>query len=65
MEVLIATKNKGKIEKYSTILKSLNIDYYTLDDINLDIDINENGKNTTENAIIKAKPYYNKIKYPV
>ena len=35
MEVLIATKNKGKIEKYSTILKSLNIDYYTLDDINL------------------------------
>lgn len=65
MEVLIATKNKGKIEKYSTILKSLNIDYYTLDDINLDIDINENGKNTTENAIIKAKVYYNKIKSPV
>ena len=65
MEVLIATKNKGKIEKYSTILKSLNIDYYTLDDINLDIDINENGKNTTENAIIKAKAYYNKIKSPV
>ena len=39
MEVLIATKNKGKIEKYSTILKSLNIDYYTLDDINLDIGV--------------------------
>ena len=65
MKVLIATKNKGKIEKYSTILKSLNIDYCTLEDIDLDIDINEDGKNTTENAIIKAKAYYKKVQSPV
>jgi len=65
MKVLIATKNKGKIEKYSNILKNLNIDYYTLDGINLEIDIEENGKDTTENAIIKAKAYYEKIKTPL
>lgn len=65
MKVLIATKNKGKINKYSTILSRLGLDYCTLDDINLNIDINENGKTTTENAIIKAKAYYNKVHMPV
>jgi len=65
MKVLIATKNKGKIEKYSGILNSLGIDYCTLNDINLDIEINENGNTTTENAIIKAKAYYEKFKFSV
>ena len=65
MKVLIATNNKGKIEKYSEILRSLGIDYCTLADIGLDIEINENGNNTTENAIIKAKSYYEKVKIPV
>lgn len=65
MKVLIATKNKGKIEKYSTILNKIGTDFYTLNDINLDIDINENGKTTTENAIIKANTYYKEVKTPV
>ena len=65
MKVLIATNNKGKIEKYSEILKSLGIDYCTLSDIGLDIKVNENGNNTTDNAIIKAKAYYEKVKMPV
>ena len=33
MKVLIATKNKGKIEKYSGILHALGIDYCTLENI--------------------------------
>lgn len=65
MKVLIATKNKGKIDKYSTILKKLDIEYCTLEDINLNIEIEENGKTTTENAIIKAKAYYNVTHMPV
>lgn len=65
MEVLIATKNKGKLEKYSGMLESLGIDFLTLDDINLDIKINENGNTTTENAIIKAKTYYETLKMPI
>ena len=65
MKVLIATKNKGKIEKYSTILNKLGMDYHTLNDINLDIDIREDGQTTTENAIIKARGYYEKVCTPV
>ena len=65
MKVLIATKNKGKIEKYSSILKSLKIEYCTLEDIELNIEIDEDGNNTTENAIIKAKAYYENVQMPV
>ena len=65
MKILIATKNKGKIEKYSTILKKVGVDFYTLNDVNLNLDINENGQTTTENAIIKAKEYYSKVNTPV
>ena len=65
MKVLIATKNKGKIEKYSSMLKSLNINYCTLEDFDLNIEIEENGKTTTENAIIKAKTYYKAFNIPV
>ena len=65
MKVLIATKNKGKIEKYSGILHALGIDYCTLENIDLNIEINENGNDTTENAIIKAKAYYEKVNIPV
>lgn len=65
MKVLIATKNKGKIEKYSGILHALGIECRTLEDIDLDIEVNETGNNTTENAIIKAKAYYEKVNIPV
>jgi len=65
MKVLIATKNKGKIEKYSSMLKCLDIDFLTLNDIDLNIEVEENGNNTTENAIIKAKAYYRDVDMPV
>ena len=65
MKVLIATKNKGKIEKYSTILDRIGLEYYTLNDIDLNLEIDENGKSTTENAIIKANAYYKAVNTPV
>ena len=64
-KILIATKNKGKIEKYSTILNKIGIDYYTLNDTQIDLNIEENGQTTTENAIIKAKEYYKNVGTPV
>ena len=65
MKVLIATKNNGKIEKYSAILNKMGINYYTLNDIKLDLEIEENGKTTEENAVLKAKAYYEAAKTPV
>ena len=65
MKVLIATRNEGKIEKYSNMLDLLNIEYCTLKDFDVDIEINENGKTTSENAKIKAIAYYNGLNMPV
>lgn len=65
MKVLIGTNNAGKIKKYSEMLKELNIEYCTLKDMNIKIDIEENGNTVEENSVIKAKAYYNLAKIPV
>lgn len=65
MEVLIATKNKAKIKKYSTMLNVLNIKYRTLDDFENDIEVEEDGNTPKENSIIKAKAYYKAFNIPV
>ena len=65
MEVLIATKNKGKIKKYSTMLDALNIKYKTLNDFVDDISVEENGNTPKENSIIKAKAYHDVFKMPI
>lgn len=55
MKVLFATTNPAKIKKYSGRLKENGIDVLTLKDIDININIEENGKNALENAYIKAK----------
>lgn len=59
MKVLLATTNDAKIKYYGTRLKGKGIDLVTLKDLNVDIDVDENGKDPIENAVIKAKAYYN------
>lgn len=63
--ILIATKNKAKIKKYSTMLNTLDIKYKTLEDFENDIEVEENGYTPKENSIIKAKAYYEAFNMPV
>jgi len=58
MKVLFATTNPAKIKKYAGKLKENGIEVITLKDIDININIEENGKNAIENAYIKAKAYY-------
>ncbi len=55
MKIIFATTNNGKLKEVKSILGKYNIDVFSLKDIGLDIDIEENGKTFEENAIIKAK----------
>ena len=57
MKYLLATTNKAKIRRYASNLKNNGIDIITLNDLNIDVDIDENGKNPVENALIKARAY--------
>ena len=57
MKYLLATTNKAKIRRYGTKLIENGIDIVTLNDLKIDIDVDENGKDPIENAIIKATAY--------
>lgn len=65
MKVLIGTNNKAKVKKYGTMLEKLGIEYCTPNDLNLNIEIDENGNTSEENSKIKAKAYYDVAKMPV
>ena len=58
MKVLFATTNKAKMKSYGTPLIKNGIELVSLSDLNIDIDVDENGNDVVENACIKAKAYY-------
>lgn len=53
--IIFATGNEGKMKEVRMILKDLNQEIKSLKEINLDVDIVEDGKTFEENAMIKAK----------
>jgi XTP/dITP diphosphohydrolase len=54
MEIVIATKNKGKVKEIEEALKGIDVRVLSLDDLGLDIEIEEDGKTYSENAVKKA-----------
>lgn len=64
-KVLFATGNESKAERFKKGLLENNIEIITLNDIEKNIDIEENGKDAIENALIKARAYANVYDLPV
>ena len=58
MKVLFATTNPAKVKRYASKLQERGIEVLTLKDIDLKLEVEENGKNAIENAYLKAKAYY-------
>lgn len=58
MKILLATTNKAKIRYYGNKLKQKGIDIVTLEELGITCDVDETGNNPIENAVIKAKAYY-------
>lgn len=63
-KLFFASKNKDKIIKMKNRLKNLPIKVLTPYDLDINIDIDENGTNVIENATLKAKAYCEKVKTP-
>ena len=57
-EILFATGNESKIARFYEKLFEKGILLKSLKDVNINIDVEENGKTAIENATIKAKAYY-------
>ncbi len=56
-QLLIATSNKGKLEEIFDLLKAQSCELLTPDEIQLNIEVEENGKTYLENARLKAQAY--------
>ncbi len=53
-KLIVASNNSHKINEIKAILSDLNIEVLSLNDINLDVDVEETGTTFKENALIKA-----------
>lgn len=56
-KLLVATRNSGKITEYSELIGDLQVDWLSLEDINLPLDVEETGDSFLENAVLKATKY--------
>lgn len=61
-EILFATGNTSKVVRFSEKLREKGILLKPLKDVNININIEENGKTAIENAEIKARAYYEATK---
>ena len=64
-KVLFATENESKVKRFKNGLLEKNIEIISLNNIDIKVEVIENGKNAIENAIIKARAYANICDYPV
>lgn len=62
-KILIATHNKNKVLEIKDILKDINVELLTLDDINFSEDVIEDGTTYFENALKKASEIATKTGY--
>jgi XTP/dITP diphosphohydrolase len=64
LEVIVATKNRGKVREIRRALKGLGLKIYSLNDFSDIPEIEEDGKSFTENALKKARfhsKYFKKL----
>jgi len=57
-KLIIASKNKGKINEIKNILKDLPIEVISMTDAGFDMEMEEKGSTFSENAMMKARSLY-------
>lgn len=63
-QIIFATSNATKSKRFSKGLKELGIEVLSLKDIDVKLDIEEDGSTAIENALLKARACYKKTKKP-
>lgn len=63
-KILFATSNQSKSKRFSKGLLEKGIEVVSLKDIDIKLNIEENGNTAIENALIKARECYNMTKMP-
>ncbi len=63
-QLLTATNNKDKVKEIIELLKVLNIDVITLNDLNLNVDVEEDKDTLEGNALKKAEEIWQHVQIP-
>ena len=56
-QLLVATRNRGKVAEIASLLQDLSVEWLTLDDVDNDLHVEETGATFRENAILKATTF--------
>ena len=64
-KLIFATNNPTKAKRFSNGLTAKGIEVQSLKDVNIKLNVEENGDTAIENALIKARECYLKLKEPV
>jgi len=62
--LLIATRNKGKFKELMEVLHELPFTFVSLDDVDIEGDVEETGTTYEENAILKAEFFGKQVSLP-
>ena len=66
MDILIATTNQNKVNRIKRLFKKNSINFLSLSDLDYKIEEpEENGNDGVENALLKAKYYFSKLKVKI
>lgn len=66
MDILFASTNQNKVNRIKKLIKDVNINFISLADLDYKIEEpEENGSDGVENAIIKARYYFDKLKIKI
>lgn len=63
-QIVFATGNQSKAKRFSKGLLEKEIELLSLKDLDIELEIQENGQNAIENALIKARACYEKTHMP-
>jgi len=56
-KLLVATHNQGKVTEFSELLRDLDVEWLSLEDAGVTVEVEETGSTFQENAVLKAKRY--------
>ncbi len=66
MKVLVATNNKGKLERYRKLLRGTDITLLSPGELGITaVDVDETGETLAENALLKARAYLGTVDFPI
>lgn len=63
-KIIFATGNPTKAKRFSKGLSNFDIEVLSLKDISIKLDVDENGNNVIENALLKARACFKETKMP-